>query len=270
MTEKLITCKQCGTQLSGRQKLYCTPRCRDMHISRAKGRTPREEITKNAACNQTHTCKWCDVEFKPKRAGRANYCSRDCCFEFRKAKKNLINEMSVSHKVYRTKCVVCDVRFDGVHGTLYCSDNCRMTFYSIKSKSLHNPVAFKCKECGCDCETSYGDTRSVYCSNKCSRRYNKRIRRKMERARLRNVKVETVDPIKVFNRDGWRCQICGKKTPKAKRGSIDERAPELDHIVPLSAGGEHSYANTQCACRQCNARKGGTVYGQLQFFCNLW
>lgn len=263
MTEQSFTCMACGGQFIGRKRMYCTPSCRNklygFNKRRAKGRTLREEISANAACNQTHICKWCDIGFKPKRAGRTDYCSRDCYFKFIKAKSDLINEMSVSHKVCRAKCVVCNERFEGRLGSLYCDDGCRIA-------SRYEKRMFECKECGCSVETSYGDKRSAFCSNECSKRYDRRIRRKMERARLRSVKVEAVDPIKVFDRDGWRCQICGKKTPKSKRGSIDERAPELDHIVPLSVGGEHSYANTQCACRQCNARKGGTVYGQLHLF----
>jgi 5-methylcytosine-specific restriction endonuclease McrA len=88
----------------------------------------------------------------------------------------------------------------------------------------------------------------------------------MDRARLRRAQVERVDPIKVFDRDAWRCQICGRKTPRERRGSINSNAPELDHIVPLSVGGEHSYRNTQCACRSCNASKGSQVYGQIPMF----
>ena len=36
-------------------------------------------------------------------------------------------------------------------------------------------------------------------------------------------------------------------------------SPELDHIHPVSKGGAHSYANTQCLCRQCNAGKSDSL-----------
>lgn len=29
---------------------------------------------------------------------------------------------------------------------------------------------------------------------------------------------------------------------------------------------DHSYRNTQCACRSCNASKGSQVYGQIPMF----
>ncbi|CAN7187248.1 HNH endonuclease [Acidovorax sp. LjRoot117] len=79
----------------------------------------------------------------------------------------------------------------------------------------------------------------------------------------RTQSVEAVNPIKVFDRDKWRCQLCNRKTPKAKRGSYDDDAPELDHIVPLSKGGAHSYLNTQCACRACNSKKSDRPLGQM-------
>jgi 5-methylcytosine-specific restriction endonuclease McrA len=181
-----------------------------------------------------------------------------------------MDDLSASHKVHRRKCANCGCRFNGTSKSIYCSQDCMKNFYSIKLKkdaaSLHTPVSFTCKECGRDYTTSYGNARTVYCSQQCSRRYIRRVRRRMERAKLRGAKVEVVDPIKVFERDGWRCQICWRKTPRERRGSIKPNAPELDHIVPLSVGGEHSYRNTQCSCRDCNSSKGNKVYGQVPMF----
>jgi 5-methylcytosine-specific restriction endonuclease McrA len=44
-------------------------------------------------------------------------------------------------------------------------------------------------------------------------------------------------------------------TPKTLSGTCDRNAPELDHIVPVSRGGLHTYENTQCLCRSCNGWK---------------
>lgn len=48
----------------------------------------------------------------------------------------------------------------------------------------------------------------------------------------------------VFARDRHRCQYCG--------GS----AENLDHVVPRSRGGDHTWENVVAACRPCNTRKG--------------
>lgn len=56
---------------------------------------------------------------------------------------------------------------------------------------------------------------------------------------------------RVFERDGWRCGLCG--------GHVEPEDASLDHVVPLSKGGEHSYANTQCTHWKCNNTKGAKI-----------
>src|SRR5437868_6100122 len=47
----------------------------------------------------------------------------------------------------------------------------------------------------------------------------------------------------VFARDGHRCQYCGSS------------AENLDHVVPRSRGGTHTWENVVASCRSCNTRK---------------
>ena len=91
-------------------------------------------------------------------------------------------------------------------------------------------------------------------------------RRKARKLKQRGVATEVVNPLRVLERDKWTCQLCGEKTPKRLRGSYDDRAPEVDHIIPIAVGGEHSYRNVQCACRSCNIAKSATPKGQLRLF----
>lgn len=71
---------------------------------------------------------------------------------------------------------------------------------------------------------------------------------KRRRARMAGAFVEVVDPRVVFARAKGICGIC--LTP------VDLSSPwEVDHIIPISKGGEHSYANTQLAHRTCNRKK---------------
>lgn len=60
---------------------------------------------------------------------------------------------------------------------------------------------------------------------------------------------------KIYERDGWRCQICRRKV---KRGATlpHPKAPTLDHIIPLAQGGTHEPVNCQLACYRCNCLKG--------------
>ena len=96
-----------------------------------------------------------------------------------------------------------------------------------------------------------------YCSHECTRRAHRRAGKKVARAKAKGaVIVETVDPVRVFERDGWACVFCKKPTPRAKQGSLDHDEPTIDHAVPCFEGGEHSYSNIRLLCRACNQRKG--------------
>ena len=95
------------------------------------------------------------------------------------------------------------------------------------------------------------------------RRKHKRISKSARRARIRSAPHESIDPIDVFERDRWRCHLCRRSTPRRLRGSIEDAAPELDHVVPLALGGWHTWPNVACSCRACNRAKGATARGQL-------
>lgn len=76
------------------------------------------------------------------------------------------------------------------------------------------------------------------------------------RARRAGAFIEHVDPRVVFTRDKGKCGICFKPVKKADAS--------IDHIVPLSKGGEHSYVNVQLAHLSCNFKKHVKIIGQLR------
>jgi 5-methylcytosine-specific restriction endonuclease McrA len=141
------------------------------------------------------------------------------------------------------------------------------SFKNNKAKKLL--IERKCKECDKPFTPEYGNKRRIFCSDECSDKFIRRgnPRKNKERAGHFGVLYEYVNAFKVFDRDGWRCQICGKKTPKKNRGTYLSNAPELDHRIPISRGGDHLYSNVQCACRSCNGEKSNhNNSGQLPLF----
>lgn len=52
----------------------------------------------------------------------------------------------------------------------------------------------------------------------------------------------------VFKRDGYKCVICGRS---AENGVI----LEIDHIKPVSKGGDSDISNLQTLCMDCNRGK---------------
>lgn len=119
-----------------------------------------------------------------------------------------------------------------------------------------------CTSCSQDREKAsrrkHAAARRKTAAGRASKSAYKARRRAKERA-----SVKAVDPFAVLERDRWKCRICGKRTPKEKRGSYDDDAPEVDHIVSLAEGGSHAAESLQCACRKCNLAKGSRSFGQL-------
>ena len=71
------------------------------------------------------------------------------------------------------------------------------------------------------------------------------------RAAKANVRVENIKPSDIYKRDNGICGICGEH--------VDINVFTIDHIVPLSKGGDHIESNLQIAHRSCNSKKGPTL-----------
>ena len=51
----------------------------------------------------------------------------------------------------------------------------------------------------------------------------------------------------VFLRDGYECQYCGSYLPEDVR--------TIDHVIPVSRGGNHEWNNVVACCKYCNSVK---------------
>lgn len=90
-----------------------------------------------------------------------------------------------------------------------------------------------------------------YCSELCRKRAEISRSSTRRRVLVEERFVEHVDRAVVFQRDAGVCGLCGER--------VDPTDFHVDHIVPLSAGGEHSYANSQVSHPRCNRTKGAAV-----------
>lgn len=70
--------------------------------------------------------------------------------------------------------------------------------------------------------------------------------------RVERGKVSNKLRFSIYNRDGYRCQCCGKP------GTI--AFLEIDHIKPIAKGGKTEYNNLQTLCRNCNKEKGDKYF----------
>lgn len=253
------------------------------------------------------TCERCSINFVNPRATK--YCSKRCRDGTKQTRQEYRESMRTD-AIGNFECEHCGaMAYRGHSGTTgsknkFCSMACR-TGHSVASKAakknnsdklkaiialaksilrINEPEKLKadkaatlrppCVVCGNDCGYVFGRSKK-YCSKECMRSTEefkdaRRAHKSKRKALMRGVHAEAFAPSKVFDRDGWKCQICGVSTPKSRRGTMHANAPELDHITPLSKGGHHTKANTQCACRSCNGWKSDRmVVGQIGLFSSL-
>lgn len=95
-----------------------------------------------------------------------------------------------------------------------------------------------------------------------NRKYNRsrkgRLRdkkkRTIRRAREKCSIVEDIHPIEIFERDDYICGLCGERIDSTKKYP-DLMSASIDHIIPVSLGGNHTYDNLQAAHFLCNTKK---------------
>lgn len=187
-------------------------------------------------------------------------------------------------EVLALDCIVCSASFSfpkPVKGRYprFCSTECKAERVKGQMRSYREPITHSLTCARCSIVFTAKKPNAKICSVACKQAL-KRVKRKargykrppqdaywaLKRARKRTATVESVDPYVVFERDQWRCHMCKRKTVKSLRGKHEPLSPELDHIVPLAEGGEHSYRNMACSCRECNLRKGAKPMGQMLLF----
>lgn len=216
-------------------------------------------------------------------------CSFDGCNNFAynkgKCKSHYSKEYRLENNLYKQitekKCKHCNINFFSKgNNKKFCSVSCgglfRARINGIKPAIRINEII--CNECKKLFKPKKSE-RSTFCSRECSIKNQssnaiKSLKRNYEsfksckKRRKERIKLngyEIINKLKVFERDKWKCHICGCKTPKELKGTMAMNSPEIDHIVPIASGGSHTYSNVACACKRCNIKKSTKPIGQLNF-----
>jgi 5-methylcytosine-specific restriction endonuclease McrA len=93
----------------------------------------------------------------------------------------------------------------------------------------------------------------------------RRTKRRKYKASKRGVACKLYQNNYIFERDGWMCQICGRRINKRLRYP-NPLCASIDHIIPLSKGGNDNPINVQASHLRCNLGKHAQNKGQLRLF----
>lgn len=171
-----------------------------------------------------HQCLGCGKKFKDSGVLQM-FCSKDCPSLF----------------IYR-KCEVCRVEFSwpkawerlkGRGSERFCGRYCRSLWNSNAGMQMTNKerdLAFK------------------------NARKNE-IQRHRSKKRYGIVKNgDKIDPFIIYEIFDWKCIVCDSEIDSSL-AHPDPRSVSLDHVVPLSCGGTHTWHNVAPAHLECNLDK---------------
>jgi hypothetical protein len=293
LTRRESTCQHCSRRFTsgrrGRLASFCSPGCRSRGTARNKGpevgcewcsrkfaSTHKGQRFCSRRCNQasnrraTWPCKWCSTLFEPKAVDRTDYCSRQCAFEHKKAesqrraRERTIERQAMILARCELWCKGCKTRMTNPKwGKVYCTSRCRR----IATYKPKPPLKRPCTVCGRIVERMRngrgGKDGPTYCDRRCARKAWVKIdklngsyqaRASKRKRMISAAALELVNPFVVFRRDQWVCYLCGDWCDP--RNAVPHpKAATIDHVIPISLGGAHSYANIRLACFICNCTK---------------
>lgn len=289
-----FTCAVCSSTFLSRQTkaIVCGRACQTRRHSKIISEAAK---VKGPPAHRRRICSKCGIPFVMRNpSGRARrgltqeglFCSRFCrdaqrtVYSSKREAKHAANRRSrARHGLPLARFCICGAAI--THGrrckpcaVTHVREQCRAEREEKVRSAVSLHAKSNCKRCSAEfvpIAVNRGGRlhRRVFCSAECCRSFHRDDvgRNHRKRARYFGVPYEPVNPVRVLERDRYRCMICGVKTPRRLRGTIQPNAPELDHRVPLAAGGGHTWDNVQCACRRCNLRKGGKrSEGQMTLF----
>ena len=297
---RLMSCESCGKQCyrtPGNPRRFCSNECR------VAGQRIGGEVREIRTGNK---CLWCGsdvVRFRRRgNNGRwsspttnaakdtRKYCNKKCaklhCCNGSKegfVAKVLVGLFSdLIECVIRVfpDCIVCGNPVEGRKGSKTCSVACQVEQGRRNARERYEreygvkltPVDAdrQCIHCGVLLPREQRSGRGRILCHLCCYALKRGDTHKMRAIRY-GVEYHDIDRQEVFERDGWRCQLChckvNRKALRSKTtGRLHPRNAHLDHIVPFAAGGAHTIDNVQCLCLRCNVSKGKQKIGQLRIF----
>ncbi|TXG90682.1 HNH endonuclease [Rhodococcus rhodnii] len=194
-------------------------------------------------------CARCGTPFRTRKP-QAKHCSRRCVnlARYDTIGRKTDTEPSRSRRVWIRDCDLCRAPF------VARTDKTTLCPTCTRAPRSCRVFITDCAHCGRTFATRY--TIST-CSDECTearRRDGKRAGKLRRRALQRSAFVANVSPRSVYERDGWRCHLCRKPINRNAQAP-HPKAPTIDHVIPLAAGGTHEPANCRAAHFLCNARK---------------
>lgn len=208
-------------------------------------------------------CKVCGAKVynAPSRDGGAKTCSVECMSEmYRRAGRAKVNYTGRSRDCSRCRQHKMMYMFgpakNGIGGHHSICNECRRPGYEARIAARWSAWLLEHVEGLRKCITCLEEKTLDAFNNRHAGTQCVHCQLEVNLTRTRVLQKVRLNRESVFRKANGRCQLrCSPNcTPK-----LPTRGWHLDHIVPLSKGGEHSYENVQATCKACNLFKNNSL-----------
>lgn len=229
------TCPACGVAFKGQAvTVYCSHTCKIRNRAKREAAQPERfyELPKDyqrpsrQVCRVTYpACRECAMVFCAHRGTSRMWCSDEC--------------RDVAEKRLNRERYLVDLEANRAKAREY-SRSAYHLRPSARQAFMH------VGECGWCKRQFTGHGNAVYCSKDCANKANPHPSGTWNHRHLQ----------RVAERDGWICHLCGK--------AVRPGQESVDHLIPVSAGGQDAMINVALAHVVCNSRRGARGKAQLR------
>lgn len=259
MEVKICKCKVCGKDFEcTHRRKYCDDECRQ------KARRSQRKIYK--VPKVIKECEWCGKEFESSNDYRIKFCSTDCqqtsysrvVREHGSLEKHL--EERRTNKEKRLKQLRIEAKERQKQRAL--ANLAKLLNKEVLRRERVAELTRPCVECGTPFYNIHPS--ALTCTPLCSKRRKNRISRMYDSKRLNetNIVDKDITVQKLFKKYGGICYLCGKECDFNDKVITEEgymivgkTYPSVEHIIPISKGGLHSWDNVNLAHHYCNTLK---------------
>lgn len=248
-------CLHCGSTFSivigrGTWRKYCNNLCSSRyHAKKAKANLPTCSAPGCATDVRSRHVGYCEKHYsrlrrtgtldtvvdmskhekclhcgEPNKTGSNKFCGSRCAARHRNG------------RTLKSNCRVCGKEYTAYQKNVCCSVECKTELHRIYSRKHYAKWM----------------AQSIQFKNKVRNAEYKR------KALKQKAFVEVVEIEVVFARDNGICWLCGEDVNPLLKWPNHGYAT-LDHVIPLSKGGKHSYDNIKLAHMSCNCKKGAKL-----------
>lgn len=268
-SQKVAKCKTCKQDFTTQGRghgcyVFCSDKCKridgNLRKSERDAQTKKAKVIKRL--DKIRPCRKCGSIFYHTHKDQ-KYCSNICATNAQKGKRNSSRQQRIACMCRFCGSIVLRTEYESHGKECFCDGECYLQFRKLFSTMVRASFSVKsdqsCEFCG---KGIVGDLKAKrkFCSKRCVQSAAKQVRKMRKKV---NGPIELISVDLLAEQHQWVC--CGCKCVCTKsNGNSNPYDATIDHIIPVSKGGTHTWDNVQLMCRSCNNAKSDTLLNGAQ------